>query len=388
MFKNSLYYTLIMKDVLRLKILTGFFLAIFAWLWPKTGNLLIVKLDGIGDYVLFRNFIQKIRESEKYKDCRITLCANIKVKDLALSLDMDWIDDFVWIDKERFMKSFVYKMRISLLLRFSRFETVIHPTYSRDILSDLIVRVTDAKIRIGDKGDLSNIKIPQKEITDQYYTLLVDTGEEVTFEFLRTKKFMEKLLTVFIDLKKPEIILPKNEASKADQSRNLAVLFPSASNIKRRWSTEHFAKLAEYIASQYGYEIAVCGARSDKPLADELLALLPHLHISDCTGSSLSELASILAQAKIVIANDTSAMHMACAVNTNVVCISGGRHFGRYTPYPHSVYEQCLTVYPKAVSINSENLKELKEKYRYRSDLDINSIENVDVESRVDLLLR
>ena len=39
----------------------------------KDKTLLIVKTDGIGDYVLFRNFLGIIRSSDKFKDFKITL---------------------------------------------------------------------------------------------------------------------------------------------------------------------------------------------------------------------------------------------------------------------------------------------------------------------------
>ncbi|MDW8465862.1 MAG: hypothetical protein RML35_06685 [Chloroherpetonaceae bacterium] len=64
---------------------------------PKT--LLILRLDEIGDYVLFRNFLKEIRESERFKDYKITLCGNAAWKDLAEAFDKESVDEFIWISK-------------------------------------------------------------------------------------------------------------------------------------------------------------------------------------------------------------------------------------------------------------------------------------------------
>ena len=43
-------------------------------IFTKKNTLLFLKLDSIGDYILVRNFIQSIKESDKYKDYEITVC--------------------------------------------------------------------------------------------------------------------------------------------------------------------------------------------------------------------------------------------------------------------------------------------------------------------------
>ncbi len=49
---------------------------------PPSNSLLIVRLDAIGDYILFRNFLKVIRNSEKFNNYTITLCGNTLWKDI------------------------------------------------------------------------------------------------------------------------------------------------------------------------------------------------------------------------------------------------------------------------------------------------------------------
>ena len=50
-------------------------------------NLLIVKMDAIGDYILFRNFLKAIKEDKKYSKYKITLCGNSVWKDISEKFD-------------------------------------------------------------------------------------------------------------------------------------------------------------------------------------------------------------------------------------------------------------------------------------------------------------
>ena len=65
-------------------------------------TLLITRLDSIGDYVLFRNYLAFLKQSKKYKDYSITLCGNIIWKDIAESFDSDVVNDFIWINRKKF----------------------------------------------------------------------------------------------------------------------------------------------------------------------------------------------------------------------------------------------------------------------------------------------
>ena len=58
-------------------------------------RIVLFRHDGIGDYVLFRNFIEVFKKSLKFVDYKITLLGNSAWKDLAEFLDKDFIDEFI-----------------------------------------------------------------------------------------------------------------------------------------------------------------------------------------------------------------------------------------------------------------------------------------------------
>src|ERR1700761_7079681 len=59
-------------------------------------RLLIIKTDAIGDYILFRNFLEVVRSSEAYKDYKIHLLGNVLWSDLALKYDSRFTDEFIF----------------------------------------------------------------------------------------------------------------------------------------------------------------------------------------------------------------------------------------------------------------------------------------------------
>src|SRR3982751_602647 len=60
-------------------------------------RLLIIKTDAIGDYILFRNFIEVVKSSETYKDYQVDLLGNTLWQDIALKYDASYINQFIFI---------------------------------------------------------------------------------------------------------------------------------------------------------------------------------------------------------------------------------------------------------------------------------------------------
>ena len=83
-------------------------------------TILLIRLDAIGDYILFRNFIQIIANSKKYQDYKITLVGNSTWKNIAENLDSQHIDSFIWLDRNKLNKDFIY--RYQKLKEISSFE--------------------------------------------------------------------------------------------------------------------------------------------------------------------------------------------------------------------------------------------------------------------------
>lgn len=340
---------------------------------PKT--LLLIRLDAIGDYILIRNFFYKLKQSKIFKDYKITLCGNIVWKDLAETFDKGIIDDFIWLNRKKFNNNPFYKFRLLKKIYRSGFEVVVDTTFSREILfGDSIVKTSCADERIGSVGAPdAYVKWKRNLLTDKYYTKLITQSSETIFEFYRNREFFESVLEENIDIIKPEI-----DASKIDiqlpTHKDFAVIFPGAQEEKRRWHSTNFEQIIEHLILKHNLNVIIAGSSADSLVSRKMVKCHTSKVCFDMTGkTTLPQLAKLISLSKLLVSNETGAVHFAAAVGTPFLCISNGQRFGRFMPYPKEMNIRSRYFYPVDVEKNQEDLYYL-EKYRYDSDLDINSI--------------
>ncbi len=336
----------------------------------NTGEILIVYTDAIGDYILFRNFIQVLKQSGKYKNHRITLCGNQAFRDLADHFDAGFIDDFVWLNRSQFERNFSYRQNFLKLIRKRKFDVVLNPSYSRDfVFGDSIVRQANAKIKIGQVTNSANAYRLFTLLSDKWYTSLLNTGEEVIFDFCRNKKFVEMLIGEKISIRQPSLPVQS-------EKEPLLIIFPGAGEKQKQWKAENFVALASYITQKEKYRIVICGSESDHVLGEQIeheLALKDSSNL--CGKTSLVDLAKLISKASLLLTNDSSALHIAACTNTRAICVGNGRHYGRFTPYPDGMAPNLHFVFPDKVNemVNSdvETLKKLTIKQSIASIHDI-----------------
>jgi len=340
------------------------------------GTLLLIRLDAIGDYVLFRNFLKILSESEQYKNYYVTLCGNIAWKELAEALDKNTVYEFIWIDRNLFLNNLSYKYRILKQIYSQGFEKVVDTIHSREILfGDAIVKSSNAIEKIGSEGSIEQYaKWKRKIFSDRIHTKYIPASEENLFEFFRNKEFFERLLESSLNINRTSIDISKIVFDKYLPEKYV-VLFPGAGEIKRRWDIKNFIRVAEFLVSEYSMKLVVALSTKEKPLAQEIKSTLKE-NIIDYTGvTSLSQLAKLLSGAELLISNDTSAVHFAAAVGTPFICISSGKHFGRFHPYPKALFDKGHYIYPPEIMDQIDNVDFLEQRYRFNSGLDINSVD-------------
>ncbi len=371
-----------MKYLVKLRNLSNYFIYLLIDLFlpasieTKSNTLLIIRLDAIGDYLLFRNFLSAIKSSKKYKDYKITLCGNIVWKDLSEEFDKNVVDEFIWIDRNKFYKDTRYKFDLLKKIREKGFETAVVATYSREILyDDFIVNSSRAKIRIGSEGSKdSQVKWKRNLFTDRYYTQLIPTLSSDIFEFYYNKFFFDIFLEEPVNVKAPQINTSQINLNFV-LSKPYVTLFPGASRKEKIWGHNNFKEIAELLINEYSYNIVLSGGKNEKEISQNIYNSLPAGKVFNLTSkTALPGLAKIINESELLISNDTAAVHIAASVNKTFICISNGERFGRFHPYPREIFDKAYYIYPPEIMKNLDDIELLKEKYRFGSDLDINEI--------------
>ncbi len=298
-------------------------------------RVLIVRLDSIGDYILFRNFIEQLRKVPEYSNAHITLCGNVKWKKLAQELDSEFIDEFLWLNTKKFYNNIIYRLDFLRKIFGLKFGVVIEPTFSREALfGDSIVRATNAKIRIGSSGE----PVPRKEwkrkhITNKFYTKIIPASPAHKFEFLRNLEFFEILLNRKIDLKYPYIEIEglRNEFT---HNKEYIVLAVGAGINSRKWSIKNYLVLINWIIKETTYDIILVGDKNDCKRTKRLNSVFNN-KIKNLTGrTTLPELLSVIYHARLIVTHDSAVLHISYVLKKQFICISNGQHINRFHPYP------------------------------------------------------
>lgn len=322
----------------KLEYIRYFFLIIRSFvkskIYSSTGNktLAILRLDAIGDYILFRNFLEKIRKSDKYKGYRITLIGNVAWKELAIEYDSMYIDEFIWIHTAKIEDAKYYKTIKSQLSNLS-FDALIVPQFRRYSFHDELATIIVAKTKIVSLADFVERQSLKSKIANYFYPEIIDVPPQIKFEFHRNKFFFEKLLEEEIAITKPTLNLNIDAINKIDKD-DYIVIFPGASDPKRVWPAEKFIEVVREIIELSDLNIILLGGISEKDVCQNIVLSVGNERVINKAGNTtLTDLVNLIAQAKLVISNETSAIHISAAVNTPSICLLGGGHFNRFMPY-------------------------------------------------------
>lgn len=98
------------------------------------------------------------------------------------------------------------------------------------------------------------------------------------------------------------------------------VLHPGASDLRRRWAPENFAKIGDFLTRR-GYSVVITGTSSESIIAREVVKHMKTSAINLCGKLSLSELTGLLYLARLVISNDTGPFHLSYALKTPTIGI-------------------------------------------------------------------
>ncbi|MBC7425796.1 MAG: glycosyltransferase family 9 protein [Bacteroidia bacterium] len=317
-------------------------------------TLLLLRLDDIGDYLLFRNALNALKKTAKYKHYKVTLCGNLAWKSIYEFLDKNAADEVIWIDKGKW-KTEAYRFEIYTLVASKGFAEVAGTSFVRNFTADdLIAKASGAPKSIG--WSLGYTKMPMQMTSlraDSFNTTFVSQNEGL-FESLRNIEFISMLSGENITVK-------ENNFKSAKQTDSI-VLFPGASKGSKRWPAKNFATVASILSDETGFDIVIAGSESDKQQARELKVNLKRkVPVKDMTGNTtLPELIKLISGARLLITNDTVALHIADQTKTPAVCIANGVAHWRYTDYS-KINPDIVTVLPAAFE---KKLKESDGTYR------------------------
>jgi len=107
-----------------------------------------------------------------------------------------------------------------------------------------------------------------------------------------------------------------------ENSKVLALCAGAEYGIAKRWPVAHYAEVANHKISE-GWQVWLFGSAKDQAVAAEINQLTDN-HCLDLSGkTSINEAVELLSLADVVVSNDSGLMHVASALNKNLIALYG-----------------------------------------------------------------
>jgi len=290
-------------------------------------KLLLIRIDAIGDFIIFSPMLKYYKKL--YPNYPITLLVNKVNKELA---ERYFTDEIITFDRKKFNKNIIYRYKLLLNIRKENFDIAIYPTYSKEPWGDYLIKISDAKEKIGFDGEG---KVVNKN-NNKYYTRLVKPIPNIITEPERNKEFMEAL-GAKVDDCIPSFTPSLKDKKKATEillkhgliDSKFVVICLGARLESKVWALKKYSKIIDWLKKEKNIESVICGSENEKHLSEKI-----KVDFSNIIGeTTLPVLGAILEKSVLYIGGETGIVHLASAVGTPTVCIMGGGHFNRFFPY-------------------------------------------------------
>jgi len=317
----------------------GFFLRIDHSLKEPVRVIAICKFVGLGSIIQATPLLQTLRKN--YPNARIIFISNESNK--ALLNHINGVDEVFTISDKGIIPLLMSTIRLLFTLWKQKpcvyIDLEIYSNYS-----SVIATMSLSKNRMGFfKNDKTyrkgmythmlffNVKSPISQTYLQFARLL--GCKNIVAELsLNTDSIAPNTL---------EIIGHKLNISL----QKYVVINPNASDLRleRRWDMENFITLIQKSCDEFPeYKIILIGAGNETSYVNRLSSqLVSQKNVVDSSGKlSIQELLILIANANLMITNDTGPMHIAFALKTKTVSL-----FGPCSPQQYGGLENTITIY-------------------------------------------
>lgn len=287
----------------------------------------ICKFKGMGSIIQATPMIGAIRKN--YPNAKI-IFVSTKSNEKFLQ-NIDWIDKVVLIDDKGVFKFIGSNIKALFTLIKNRpqvyFDLEIYSDYST-----LFTLFTLSTNRVGFYLRSSTYRMG-------IYTHMMYYNPHVAISDV----YLQMAKLICEDINNIELYpLGKKSNNKQD---DYIVINPNASDLRleRRWSKTKFIELIKLININYPkLKIYLVGSKQEQVYTESITSEINNVNVVNTAGdTSLDGLIDVIANAKLMISNDTGPMHIAFSTTTPVICLFGPCSPGQYgmSKYAHVIYK-------------------------------------------------
>ena len=306
--------------------------------WPvfkRRRGVLVVRMDGIGDMVLFRTALDHYAEAFGVGKSDITVLGCASWGGIAAEVFAGYRVEI--IDEHAYARQPLYRFRVSLWVRRLAPAVAVCDSYlRRALMADSLVWMSAAPRQVVSLPYVNEPTRPEFKYYLSQVDEIVNTGVYPVHEVVRHYRFVSALVGRDVAPAPPRI--PWRDAKPPiDDGAPYVVLNPGGNEPGRRWPFSGYREMAERLLAT-GYRVVLVGSAEEKPEDDAFADLAGRAGVIDLAGrTALPGLLDVMKHAAAVISNDTGPAHVSIALGTPTVVVVGGGHFGCFVPYPEGV---------------------------------------------------
>ncbi len=297
--------------------------------WANVRNLLAMRLDNIGDVVMLGPALRAIKETLP----RVHLTLMASPAGLQASPLLPWLDDIftwrvLWQDLGRLAFDPAREWALIDELRERRFDAaVIFTSFSQSPHAPAFACcLAGIPLRLGES----------KESADG---MLTSAAVSLPDHIHQAERNVHLIRAIGFNTDDTGLALKLDEYDRASAARLLAsggiglqepylLLAPWASAEARTYDTGRFGVAVLDLARVTGWPVVVTGGGRDRDRGgDQLLDVLGTRAVNAIGRTSVRELAALVEGARLVLTNNTSALHFADALGTPVVVLYSGTDY-------------------------------------------------------------
>lgn len=292
--------------------------------WHSAANILVVRLDNLGDVLMSTPAIQAIKQSSP--QARITLLGSRS--GTALAKHVPAIDDVIAYDapwvKGQSHGDLSDRRLIAALRRGHYDAAVIFTVCTQSALpAALMCRLAGIPLRLGHSRenpyDLLTDWVPDHDQCEDgmrhEVARQLDLVRSVGFHTASERLVFRYAATDVLNMRR------KFVAAGGDLNRPYVVIHPGATAASRRYPAERFGIAAENICRDSGCQAVFSGGHDELALVARAQAQMQQPSLSLAGQLTLGELAALIAGAQVTVCNNSGPAHIAAALSTPVVVL-------------------------------------------------------------------
>lgn len=313
----------------------------------KIGQILVVRLDMIGDFVLNTPLLRELRR--EFPAANISLVVNERA--LNLSETCPYVDEVIPFrcNVPGFLRPILLPWRAYRLAgrmrSRERFDLAILPRRDADMgWATFIAYFSGATWRLGFGSRVDTYKKRVNNGFDKLLTHVIPEDPARKHEVEHNLAVLRALGGTAED-DRTELWVTSADESYAEQvlSRHgvgekfpVFGISPSHGNSElKQWPISSYAELCMELVGRYDGTIVVFGGPGEEPLGRQIEERVPANVINLIGKTTLRQMAGVMKRCHLFIGNDAGPLHIATAIGAPVIGIYGSSCHHRFGPWKH-----------------------------------------------------